>query len=661
MRIKKIFVCFFILKTIIIFSNDRNIAKYYIDNAYKFFQQGLYNTANEMLDKAFNFDVELPEYYYLKNLIIGDKRESIFQRVKNADKILLFIKNCFLFSEYQLYKHASEIYHKVYSFEKAYNCYIKLINSEFRDTEDFINLIKLLFVSSIKTHFENIPFVITEAKKYFSSLDFEFFLTKYKILKKEINRGELNLVINRLMANNYNPYKIIYLELIFYNEKNKLYELVKRYQQLLGLLKCDSLLNIEILYNFLLKSEFLTNEQIVFLIKEWSKNAISDYRTDGIIKIKKVLAIIKNNKIFEKDFFNYTGVRYKDDDFDGIWEELYEYKNGIIIKRIVDKNQDYIFEWIYNYTDSGVLREVTQIFNENSYRIFGFNTNDKTVEKVEDYFENRIMKRFVFIPSILSMNEFERVVNPNIFLDKDFLKNITFVEEFDKNFYKKTKYENGNRVYTLIDKNFNGIYEEKIIYKNDTIYKKLIDFNENNIYETQMDFLSDKLVKIEQMLDEKKGIYNYIEIYNNDSITKKWDNDFDSIFEVEITEFNDGRIVRKMDINFDNLFDIAFEYKDNNLLKVIELKSNKVLFSFTKNVKDVYKKETTRIKYNIITLKKNVLSPDMIEITDTKKLNGFFVFRGDKFYFNNGIIETPAFRYKLFLIDDQIYLYDETQ
>ena len=102
------------------------------------------------------------------------------------------------------------------------------------------------------------------------------------------------------------------------------------------------------------KPEVLSQSQLRLLLNEWiASNGLQDYTTNQILANKTVADFVNQDKLLYDNYINYSGIRIKDQDFDGDWEEYYEYTSGIIVIKILDQNQDGINEREYEYVTAG--------------------------------------------------------------------------------------------------------------------------------------------------------------------------------------------------------------------------------------------------------------------------------------------------------------------
>ncbi|MBN2546513.1 MAG: hypothetical protein JXB50_12000 [Spirochaetes bacterium] len=656
MKIKlTIFIVLTFYLSVHIFPEDIGLAKFYLEQSYNSYLNQSFKTADEFAEKSYQFYQKLPEYYYIKNLLYPDDKTHLSIKKKNADSIIKLINNSFLLEHFILYRQTADIYESTRNFTNAYISYIKVIDSINKTQEDYLNLIKMLFNSDVLGHLDLVPVIITNAKKFFNSLDLEYYNLKYRVLKKNIDVNEFINGIKLLEANSYFPSRILYLEVQYYYNQKKINELYSKYSTLKKNNSIESGYLKLILYELLLKAGYLTTNQTRELLNEWDKIAQNDHKTVNLLKITVIKNIIKPDKYLNEKFNDFTGARRKDVDLDGEWEEYFEYKNGIVVKYIKDQNQDGISEIEADFSDNGILKNYTLFNDKSDYKIYIFNEIDKSIKNIEAYKDDRLRKRYT-----LSTSKFFADIKNLTALNENQLLPITsYVEEFDS-IYKKTKYYNGKKEYSVIDKNFNNKFEEKIIYKDDIIDEIYKDNDENGLYEVVEKYHNNKIDTIKYKSDEHQDNFYYTEKIQQDKIIKKWDNDFDNIYEVEIEEYPNGTNIKKIDIDYDGLYDYAYEYKKNILIKIYNLKTNKILKESNTNVKDVYISDKISFKWNIISAKdlKKIILPDNIIVSNKKLISGYYLYKNEKYYFENSIIQNKDFHYRLFYINDKLYLYD---
>ncbi|OHD18634.1 MAG: hypothetical protein A2086_17020 [Spirochaetes bacterium GWD1_27_9] len=639
-----IFFLFFSAK---IFANDKELAKGYLIKAYNFYKQNNFEFSKEYLDKSYEYSKEIPEYYYLSNALIKDEKKNFYLKSQNADKIAKNIDNLFLIDKYDVLKQTAFIYGKIFEFQKSYDAYKKIFLTEDKDLQnDYLDCIKMLFNSNITKFIQE---AISEAKNYFQSLDLYYYDLLYKVKFSKIDKNNFRKDIERLIAGDYSSSRVLYLQILYnYN----LSESFKSYSTLKTNNNIEAGFKRLIIFAFLEKIEFLNQKQILSLTNDWIEiDGNSFYLTDILLKNKIFNKFVSSNKDLKNIFLNYSGVRIKDSDIDGNWEEFYQYKDGILLSKIIDANQDGINEYSVTYFVDGRIKEYFKYKNINYYEKYNFNHIDKSVDNIEIYKNDILIEKYNLLKSAFFPEEkdFSKIELNYFFNYVDTKEEFTDVHSIKKYSQNQIKYE-------LIDSNNNGYFEYKKFYDNNKIYEAIKDVDENKIFEIKELYKDSNLVSILYKTNDSLQNYDYIENIKSNSIEKLWDFDKDGIFEVLFTE-DENKISYKMfDINFDNKYDFVYQLKNNIPQKLYEIKNKKWILLKT------YKSEENSNKnnWNIVSFKNidNIYAPDSIDIKNNQKLEGMFTFRDKKFFFENGIIKCNDFNYKLFIINNEFYLID---
>lgn len=660
MNKKKIIVFFIIVVFIFsIICQEENLAKYYLKTSFDFYKNAKLDLAKIYQGKACSINNSFPECYYLSNLFLTDIKENMALKKNNAELIIKYLNNSFFIEDYDFYKQIALIFEIVKDFDKSNFYYNKLISVNNRVTEeDFINYINMLFMTNDKTKFNLIPYVINKAKENYNSLDFDYLLLLYKINSNNINHNEFLQMVNLLEANDYSESKLLYLKIIYYANTRTFNNLYDEYINL----RDNDLVEFEykekILYALLSKEYYLSNSRIIELLYDWDKLAQNDLKTMQLINNRRILTNINSKEDLRSKYLNFSGIRLKDEDDNGNWEEKYEFKNGLIIDKIFDINQDGIYENEITYFNNGKINEYIVYEGKNTdYKKFYLNINDQSLKFIDYYLNEKLIKRVTLIPS-----SYKPEINMLNNIDyKSIINNVAFIEEWNKE-YTKINYFNSKITEEYVDSDNNGKYDKKIFFKNgvmDVVYR---DINENGIYELYEKYEKGLLAYCNYMTDEDNGIYDYREEYYNNKIVKYWDYDKDGIFEVAVEENNNGITEKMFDINFNSKYDYIYEEKDGVLQNIykIDERTNKIIKRMPVKVR---KPESTKSKnknWIVVSVKDldNIKVPDQIIINDLRHLSGIYYYKNEKIYFKNSIIENKEFKYKLFLLNNVIYLID---
>jgi hypothetical protein len=502
----------------------------------------------------------------------------------------------------------------------------------------------MLFNSNIA---DKIPALIIRARENYDLIDFQYFDLLYKLKYSRISQNDFYKGIGSLSANNYSPTKIFYLKTLFYPDISGIF---KEYASIKD--QIEPVFKKKILFNMLDKAQNLSRNEIIALISDWVLiNGQNDALTDTLLKKKHISVLISADKNLNQTFLKFTGVRLKDRDEDGFYEEYFEYRNGILLTKIIDSNQDGVPEFEAEYFSDGKIKEFVKYRDNNNYEKYTFNNKDSSLIS-EVFFENKMDSRvYTFLKSAYFPKEEDlKTLDLN-----SILKYADKAEIFD-NGHELIKYSGGKVKFEYIDEKNNGFYGYKKIYKNGIIIEALKDVNENGIYEIREIYSKGKLNEIWCKTDEMSRNYDFIEKITDSGIEKYWDENNDGIFEVSFIEKNDGTVYKLFDIDFDGKYDYGYEYKNSvpvKLYKIVNEKWN-VLENFTLN---------QDLRYNgwtIITEKTidKIAVPEKIELKNNNNLSGLFSYNGKRQFFEKGIIKIDDLDYKLFLVNNEIYLLD---
>ncbi len=656
MPIKKIIVSVIFLVLINqmppLYSQDQGMAKFYIEKAYSFYNNNEFGAAHDTLQKAKEYSLNFPEYYYIDNLVI-DKTSKLYDIESiNADKILLNLDNSFLVEKYFLIKNTAEVYKNVRSFDKSNNAFKKLLLYRDRITDsDFHEYIQMLFDSGNGALIKQIVPAIEAGRELFDNPDYDYYSLLFDVLYSKLDfRAFLNRY-NALNSNYYSREKLLYLKALYYYSARNLNSVFDEYSTLAKNNDISTKYRKKILYNLLAKNRYLARGQIVALLEEWNSIGQNDYLSVYLINDKRLSQIIDNNVGLKKDYLNYSGERYLDEDDDARWEKLFRYKNGVLIENIVDSNQDGVYEYKTDYFDDGKLNGFYLYNKSNSdYSKFVFNHNDQSLDSIEYYSNDNKTGTDYMIKS-------EYYPSPGELIRPDFdrIKKLIVMKEKFINVHSIEKLSDAKIVYVDYDRDNDNFFEERDFYKDDKLNESFKDLNENGIYEFYEKFNEGKPEYIKYKTDDSYDLYDYMEYFYKDRTEKYWDNDLDGIFETKIIEYKNKNVVYYFDVNFDKIYDYSVEIIDG-VKKMYKLGNNKKILLKEYNISSVSEKN----RWNIISSRNidNLSKPDSIMIEDTKSISGIFVYKGIKKIFKNGVIKGEGLNYKIFIINGKMYLFD---
>ena len=645
-------IVFLFFISFIVFSEDARMAEFYINKAFEYYKSGQFAASEDILEKSFAYSKSYPEYYYIYNLLLEEKRDNNHIKKDNADKIAEYLNNSFLVEEYDFIKQISKIYEEVKESEKSYNFYKKLVSLRNKmNIDDYMSFIDMLFKAKGKSQFELIPQVISEAKFYYESLDFDYYLILFKLLKGGVVQKDFDFVLNKLSSNKYPPERQLYLKSLFYNDRSSVSNLYAEYLSLHENKSINDFYQKKILYNIILKSRFLNDRETIFLLNEWRDIGQNDIKSLDFLLNKRLYNFVNNEEELKKTYINYSGIREKDNDEDGAWEERYEYKNGVLISRILDLNQDGVYEKkIVNY-DEGNIKDLYVYKSMNNFFKYSFNKNDKSLEYLETYSNGAKNSKLTFVSSSF-YPKIEGLENVSI---NELLLYVDYSEIWDNDIYKKVKYSRSVIEYIDIDTNNNKLIDKRELYKNGKLDVVLKDNNENGKFEVYEKYSEGTLNFITYMSDEGVIDISYKEVFLKSGVQKYWDYDNNGKYEVSVIEYNNGMIRKFFDINFDGNFDFEIDSK-NNAFKITDSKK-----PIMQNINFMEKNKSNNKNWTIISVKdiKELSVPDNIIVSDKRSLSGYYYYKGGQHFFKRGIIKSSDFSYRLSLLDEKIFLFEE--
>lgn len=649
---KKIIFLFVLIINFYILSHDKDIARYYLINANQALNNGDINLSKDLLDKAYDYYSFYPEYYYLMNQLIESKKDNLFNKSRNAQKILQYIDNQFLINKYIMLKDAFNIFKKTLDYKNLSFTFFKILELEAIDILEE----SLIFMeySVIFEDYKNFERVLTYVRSNYKSLDIDFYFLLLSSYKKDLNPEEFKKRVDTLKANNYSLSKLLYIKTIFYNDINNIKKIFLEYKNLKDNLKLETIYKKDIIFNLLTKYSFLTRKEQIELINDWiEEKGLNDIRTDFLLNKTNIYnLIIKSIKEINEKFIFFDGIRIRDIDRDNNWEEFYEYKNGILLKKIVDNNQDGFYDYKMEYLNGEIKSYYQYSYGSNDhYKKYNFNINDNSLSSIE-YYSFSLIKRINLITSFLKpdLDIFKGLE------DNEIIRYIDNIEYFgNENIIER--YKNGVLFVRLIDSDKNNFFEIREEYNNGIKTKSYKDLNENGFFEVIEIYLNGILNTLLYSSEEKNNIYDYKEVLQGENWVKYWDNNHDGIYEVSVEE-KGKTILTKFDIDFNGMYDIIYEEKEN----IINIYRN--YNEGIKLINSYYKDSQKKFKYKgwIIVSVRNLEKielPDEIKIKDRDKLNGFFYYKNKKYYFENGIIKNEIINFKIFIFQEKFYLIDQ--
>lgn len=624
--------------------DDAGLSKIYLEKAYNYYNLKQFDITKEYLDKSSSYNKKLPEYYYISGLILDNTKENKYEKGLIADKIIENIDNNFLLKKYKLLLFAALTYRSIREFEKSLNVYTKLFDIEDEDLrKDYIDCIDMLFYSKITG---KIPELLLKTSKLFEDITLDYYRLLYAVLYTKIGEVDFNKTLSRLIASNYDPAKILYLKSLFYNNLSKLfneYTLLKENTEVKWLRKIGA--------NFLKKSGNLSVKQVSSLLNDWIKfDGLRDYYTNIILNDKRLFKIINDDKNLKSSFLKYTGERVENKDEDNDFEKIEGYKDGILVYEIIDASQDGVNDYRIEYLNNRKMKKLTVYKTSSNYLIYNFNVIDGSIIDIENYADKKLHDKTYLIKS-----SYFPTLNELLGINNKVSEYIDYIE-FKDNGFRMVKYDDKKVNYEFIDYNSNNYFEHRIFYKDNTVDYAIKDLDENNLFEIKEVYKKGKLTTIMLKTSDIIKEYNYIENIYDKSVEKLWDNDFDGLFEVKYRDENNGRAETFFDINYDGVYDFMIESKDNKKIGLFELKKGGRLL-----IRKYAEVKLEKLKKFVIVSVKDQDSltlPDEVVVNDYVRLSGVYRYKENRALFENGRITGNLFDFKIFYVNDFLYMVD---
>ncbi|HPY86683.1 MAG TPA: hypothetical protein PLG34_01700 [Spirochaetota bacterium] len=636
-----------------LFSSEIDIAKLKIRRAYDSYRAGKNALAEDVLKGANEFALNIPEYFYLKNELLGDSRDVLYIKMENSRNIIKNIKNNYFLSAYEILNHVKDISLKTRDYDYAKKVYKEILSIPNIDLlNDYIGYIETVFLSKDLSDIENI---LKEARNRYNSIEFEYFDLKSKIILNKIDSNEFQRKISVLNANGYSKSKILLLS-VLRSPANGIKKCLDDYFSLKASKSLDGYYQREILYNLIMKSSSLKTPDVLSALQEWSEiNGQRYAETFDILKNRNLYSIISKNAALSENILKYSGERIEDADNDGNWEELYVITSGDVRSRVVDKNQDGAYEYKYTYFEDGKIETFTVYEGRNSdYKEARFNPYDSSVVTIDIYNSGKLTEKITAVKSALYLN-----VDILKNIDEKIYRNYIDKKETFGDFYSISRYTDGQINRRDIDLDYDGAIEEKEFYKNGVIYEKLKDADKDGSFEIIERYANGKLKTVFCKESDFSDYYYYREDIEPNYSVKNWDTNLDGIYESSVTEYPNGTSYNKLDIDYDGVYDYQVELKNGEPVRLSKIESGKLINIKTFSSKEEIKKNNWYIvSYRDI---KKVDVPDKIVFTDGKKTSGYFLDKNEKYYFENSDIINDNLNFKLFVIDSEIYLIDNRE
>ncbi len=637
---KFLLFCFVFFSLTSVYSENDEISKNYLRRALVTVDTDV-RLANDFLNKAGDYSKNFPEYYYGRYLI-HRKNNDASKNVFFAEKMLETVSQGFIVSVFDVYRTAALIYTEQRDFQNALDVYRKVFaNNQGVTLNDSNNYLIMLFNGDVTN---DIPEAIENAQKLMSGSNLTYFKALYSLRFNNLTWGNPQLLINTLKSDNYSPEKIAYLE--SYTAKTE-----DAIITLLNLLQNSSFskeYTKNTAYNCMKFNEDLSLDNFersirIYLASEGNR----DFRTIGLIENSLFKTLCETKADVSSDVLHYTGERISDTDSNGSAEIVYTFKEGVIIKKIYDPNQDGLFEFVYDYQDDGRINSITRRNTDGSTIKYLYNLNDSSLNFVY-YYENDV-KKSGFIIETGKVSFVEGVIP-----DEEFLKKVCINEELYTNGVTRNKYYNGDLVYSTIDRDKNGYFEYKQIFENGILIEGHLDTKSNGTYDTLEVYDNGVMKAVYCKSVPYYSGYDYKELFFTDRTEKFWDDDFNSSFELNVIARKNGVTETYFDFNNDSLYDFMQSKDSKGIVKVFSISNDKRVEYYT----ILPEKKSELIGFNVVSAKipANLIIPESINFINTSV--GTFYYKNVKYHFSDGIIITDDFTYRVMKNRFGVFLFD---
>ena len=602
-----------------------------------------------MINEAKEYAACFPEYEFLqleKCHKVGD-----FYNAEMYVKNMLAKRNkAFLLDSYDIDLQAAQTYHHLHFYKEALPFYKSAVAVTGRRTKDnYLTYLSCLFSSGISA--SGILPVLREASALFSDSEIVFYQTLYSLKTATAYFGNSTDLIRQLENNGYLPQEIQYLKSFLVKNQNDLGKFVADLEQMQDI---SAKWGRNIVYG-LMERFTITDENILRnCLSLWKKyDGNSDVRTFRFLTYSPLADWIKTNDEFAS-WAVYTGKRIVDVDDNGNAELAIKVKNGIVINRSEDKNQDGIVEREFVFHDNGRIDTIFTRENNKNFWRYNFNKYDSSLLTVENTRAGEIAEKYFVRKGAFVFNESQ----PLPILQDSLLD---CREEYWNGQISKSKFADGRIVSQKKDRDSDGYFEYSAVFTNGTISEAFIDTDKNGVPDLHENYQNGKLVLCESGYSGTTGFYYYKEIFSDNKIEKYWDNSKDLKYEIYEKTLADGSMCSYFDINSDGIYDYMHEGIENGSYDVYTLNSDRTKKQKIKAA--VNKKRVVKEKgWTVISSRNADLLPvpDEIYFFDTKseKMNGTFSYKKQKFYFSDGLLKSKDFSFRLLRNGERLFLFD---
>lgn len=628
-------------------ASDIEIAKTYLKRA--MINRDNPQISSLMIDKVGEYADFFPECEFL--LLENCRQTGDFGNAEKLTADMLAKRNkAFLIDDYDIDLQAARIYHYLHSYNEALPFYKAAVGKVGKRTcGNYLEYLSCAF--SAEAGAAQILPVLKEASSLFPNQEIIFYQILYSFKTGTSPFGEPAELIRQLENNGYSVQEIQYLKSFLVKNENDLEQFINDFMQLRDI---SPKWGRDIVYD-LLQRLTVTNETVLDnCLALWEKyDGNGDARTFRFLSYSPLADWIRSNEKFA-GWADYTGVRVIDVDDNGVSELTAEVKNGIVVKRIEDKNQDGIAEKEFDFHDNGKIDKIYIRENNENFLCCNFNPHDSSLLTVENVRAGKLAKKnfmrkgaFVFTQSV-----------PYPILHDSL---VDFREEYSDGDVSRSKFSDGKIVSQEKDNDGDGFFEYSALFKDGVISEAFIDMDKNGIPELHEIYRNGKLVQCESGYSNIDGVYYYKEVFSNNETEKYWDNNRDLKYEILEKTLPSGVVQVYFDADNDGVYDYMHEKSNDGAFDV-----------YTVNPNGTKKQRIAAApaKHNAVETKNwTVISsrnadllpiPDEINFFDTKSegMNGIFSYKNQKIYFSDGLLESPDFSFRLQRDGERLFLFD---
>lgn len=628
-------------------ASDSEIAKTYLRRA--MINRDNSQISLHMINEAKEYSVTFPEYEFLQ--LENCRNTGNFSNAEKYLRDMLVKRNkAFLLDDYDIDLQAARIYHYLHSYKEALPFYESAVGTNGKKTYgNYLEYLSCLFLADAPKS-QVLP-VLQKVSSLFSNQEIVFYQILYSFKFSESPFGEPIRLIRQLENNGYYPQEILYLKSFLVKDEEELGRFAEKMSQMSDISKKWGR---DIVYG-LLERFTVTDENILrkclSLWKEYDGN--NDVRTFRFLTYSPLGEWIKSNEDFAQ-WVTFSGVRVVDTDDNGKPELTVKVKDGIVINRSEDKNQDGIIENEFIFYDNGKIDEIFVRDDYKNYWNYNFNQYDSSLLTAENIRAGNVTEKNYMLKGAFVFNE-----NQPLPILQDSL--VDYREEYFDGEILRIKFSDGKIVLKEKDSDSDGFFEYSAHHKNGVISEAFIDMNKDGEPDLHEIYHNGKLVQCESGYSKTTGVYYYKEIFQNSEIEKYWDNNKDLVYELLEKTLTSGIIQSYFDLNNDGTYDYLHERMQDGSYGVYTLNSDRTKKHKITSVSA--EKRAKKMKGWIVISSRNadlLPIPDEINFSDIKSecMKGAFSYKNQKFYFSDGLLKSSDFNFRLVRNGEKLFLFD---